>query len=98
MQERCGQVQAALHAAREGLDLVRAALEAIRALPGDDAHELTAPEPSLTPADLATAPELLGRLASLAPPLAHFATERPSLEGIFLALTGRSLRDAGGPT
>jgi ABC-2 type transport system ATP-binding protein len=75
-----------------------AALEAIRALPGVDALELTGPDLSLTLADLATAPELLGRLASLAPPLAHFATERPSLEGIFLALTGRSLRDAGGPT
>ncbi len=45
-------------------------------------------------ADLADAPAILAWLQSEGLRLGHFASEKPNLEAIFLALTGRALRDA----
>ena len=45
-------------------------------------------------ADLADAPAILAWLQAEGLVLGHFASEKPNLEAIFLALTGRALRDA----
>jgi ABC-2 type transport system ATP-binding protein len=69
-------------------------LEELRAQGGVEAADLGDQKLSVTLADLARAPEVLAFLAGKGQRFSHFATERTDLEGIFLHLTGRALRDA----
>jgi ABC-2 type transport system ATP-binding protein len=69
-------------------------LPELRALAGVEVAEVTEHELSVTLDDLARAPSVLAFLAERHQRFSHFATERVDLEGIFLSLTGRNLRDS----
>jgi ABC-2 type transport system ATP-binding protein len=71
-----------------------AALEEIRNLPGVLRVELAGPELSVSAADLGTAaPRVLERLAARGFSCQELTSRRANLEDVFLALTGRTLRD-----
>src|SRR5271154_4774088 len=72
----------------------RAALEEIEALPGVIRVELAGQELSVSAADLGTAaPRVLERLAARGFSCQELTSRRANLEDVFLALTGRTLRD-----
>jgi hypothetical protein len=66
----------------------------LRAVAGVEAADVSDHTLRVSLADLARAPEVLAFLAGRKQRFTHFGTERTDLEGIFLALTGRNLRDA----
>ncbi len=66
----------------------------LRALACVERAEISDHTLRVTLADLADAPDVLAFLASRQQRFTHFGTERADLEGIFLSLTGRNLRDA----
>jgi ABC-2 type transport system ATP-binding protein len=66
----------------------------LRGLTGVEGADVTDHTLRVTLDDLARAPDVLGFLAARRQRFSHFGTERADLEGIFLALTGRNLRDA----
>ena len=69
--------------------------DGIRALPGVTSVELNANVLKAALTDLASgAPGVLQWLTSRGRTYQHIASERPSLENVFLSLTGRSLRDS----
>jgi len=68
-------------------------LDELRTLAGIEAAEVANHSLSVTLDDLAGAPKVLAFLAQRQQRFTHFATERIDLEGIFLTLTGRNLRD-----
>ena len=71
-----------------------AALGEIRALPGVIQVELAGTELSVAATDLGTAaPRVLERLAARGFQCQELTSRRPNLEDVFLALTGRTLRD-----
>jgi ABC-2 type transport system ATP-binding protein len=69
-------------------------LSELRGLAGIETAELEAQALRVTLEDLARAPAVLAFLAERRQRFTHFATERVDLEGIFLTLTGRHLRDS----
>jgi len=72
----------------------RAALDEIEALPGVIRVELAGQELSVSAADLGTAaPRVLERLAARGFSCQELTSRRANLEDVFLALTGRTLRD-----
>jgi len=73
-------------------------LAGLRGEPGIEAAEITDGRLAVTLTDLGHAPAVLGFLERSGQAFTHFATERADLEDIFLALTGRTLRDAPSPT
>jgi ABC-2 type transport system ATP-binding protein len=71
-----------------------AALEEIKNLPGVIRVELAGPELSVSATDLGTAaPRVLERLAARGFSCQELTSRRANLEDVFLALTGRTLRD-----
>lgn len=71
-----------------------AALDEIKALPGVIRVELAGLELSVSAADLGTvAPRVLERLAARGFSCQELTSRRANLEDVFLALTGRTLRD-----
>jgi ABC-2 type transport system ATP-binding protein len=71
------------------------ACAAVAALPGVQAVELAGSTLTVTTADIgAVAPRVLERLAARGLSCRHLASQSANLEDVFLALTGRSLRDA----
>ena len=71
-----------------------AALGEIRALPGVIQVELAGTELSVAATELGTAaPRVLERLAARGFQCQELTSRRPNLEDVFLALTGRTLRD-----
>ena len=68
-------------------------LAALRAELAAEAADLAAGRLTVTLAELTRAPDVLTFLTGHGQPFTHFATERADLEDIFLALTGRTLRD-----
>jgi len=72
----------------------RAALAEITLLPGVTAVDLAGTELSVSATDLGTAaPRVLERLASRGFSCQELTSRRANLEDVFLALTGRTLRD-----
>jgi ABC-2 type transport system ATP-binding protein len=68
--------------------------EDLRSVPGVESVELRGATVRIGVRDLsADSPAILGWLASRGHPFQHVASERASLETVFLTLTGRSLRD-----
>ncbi|MCA9514397.1 MAG: hypothetical protein KC635_05600, partial [Myxococcales bacterium] len=61
--------------------------------PGVEAAAVAAGRLTVDLAELSRAPAVLAFLSAHGQPFTHFATERADLESIFLALTGRTLRD-----
>jgi len=71
-----------------------AALEEIKNLPGVIRVDLAGPELSVSATDLGTAaPRVLERLAARGFSCQELTSRRANLEDVFLALTGRTLRD-----
>ena len=71
-----------------------AALEEIKKLPGVIRVDLAGPELSVSATDLGTAaPRVLERLAARGFSCQELTSRRANLEDVFLALTGRTLRD-----
>ena len=71
-----------------------AALEEIKNLPGVIRVDLAGPELSVAATDLGTAaPRVLERLAARGFSCQELTSRRANLEDVFLALTGRTLRD-----
>jgi ABC-2 type transport system ATP-binding protein len=71
-----------------------AALEEIKKLPGVIRVDLKGPELSVSATDLGTAaPRVLERLAARGFSCQELTSRRANLEDVFLALTGRTLRD-----
>jgi ABC-2 type transport system ATP-binding protein len=75
------------------IDLVSAGL-ATKEIPGVESASLTGRQLRLGLKRIDDLPELLGWLRSHGGDFEHVQTERPTLETVFLHLTGRSLRDA----
>ena len=75
------------------IDLVSAGL-ATKEIPGVESASLTGRQLRLGLKRIGDLPELLGWLLSHGGEFEHVQTERPTLETVFLHLTGRSLRDA----
>ncbi len=70
-------------------------VDGLRGLDGVTAVELSAGRLSVGVAELsAVAPRVLGWLHAEGLSYSHVESERPDLEGVFLQLTGRSLRDS----
>jgi ABC-2 type transport system ATP-binding protein len=68
--------------------------EDVRALPGVQSVEIDGATLRIGVRDLAAdSPGILGWLVAHGRPFSHVASERASLETVFLTLTGRSLRD-----
>lgn len=70
------------------------ALAALRELAGVQEAELTGQQLRIGLASLGGIPDLLAWLAANGAAFEHIQTERPTLETVFLHLTGRTLRDA----
>jgi ABC-2 type transport system ATP-binding protein len=69
-------------------------LDDIKALPEVQSAELDGALLNVGVSDLSSgAPRILQWLADAGHPYNHVASERASLEAVFLSLTGRSLRD-----
>jgi hypothetical protein len=65
----------------------------LQALPGVETVEIRGGTLRIGIRDLADSPGVLEWLVERGHPFQHLASERASLETVFLALTGRSLRD-----
>lgn len=69
--------------------------DSLRSVPGVAEVEFHQGTLSVGTSDLVkAAPAVLGWLAAHGRPFSHIVTERSDLEGVFLSLTGRSLRDS----
>jgi ABC-2 type transport system ATP-binding protein len=67
---------------------------AVGALAGVSSAQLNGALLEVSMTGIEVGPAVLSWLVSQGHPCSHFATDRPSLEHVFLTLTGRSLRDS----
>ena len=74
----------------DGRALARAG---VRAVPGVTGANPDGGRLAVDVADLGVAPAVLASVSGSGRRVTHFASERADLESVFLALTGRSLRD-----
>jgi ABC-2 type transport system ATP-binding protein len=87
-------IRVELEARSEGVSGPEAVLSGVRKITGVSSVALDGDTLQVTMTGLDIAPAILTWLSANGHRFTHFTSERPSLENVFLTLTGRTLRDA----